>query len=386
MTSMTRPALERSIPQAVAQSAQGRYALVSPAADVWDAFVQQHPQGHLLQHAAWGTLKASAGWQVQRIAVLGPAPTTPPAAQLMAGAQVLLRVRYGVSVAYVPRGPLFSGDPEADALLLHALRQLARRHRAIYLRLEPNLLETDPAANALHTLLLLHSYTPTDPIQPRSSVHVDLRPPPTTLFASFSKGHRADIRRAERQGVQVRVGTADDLPAFYAIMQATSQRAAFGIHSAAYYRQAWELFQPRACLLLATRADDPAQVVAAHLVFADALRGYYLYSGATEAGLKSGANHLLEWHALQWAQQQGCSSYDLWGVPDALGQAAHLPDHPATAAARAALEAAAQDDPLIGVYRFKKGFGGQVVRYLPAYDLILLAPLYRAVGRLRRLS
>jgi lipid II:glycine glycyltransferase (peptidoglycan interpeptide bridge formation enzyme) len=46
------------------------------------------------------------------------------------------------------------------------------------------------------------------------------------------------------------------------------------------------------------------------------------------------------------------------------------------AAERARLEQAAQVDPLAGVFRFKKGFGGRIVRYLPAYDLIYISPLY----------
>jgi len=91
-----------------------------------------------------------------------------------------------------------------------------------------------------------------------------------------------------------------------------------------------------------------------------------------DEGLKTGANHLLEWHALQWAKEQGCQTYDLWGIPDALGKAALATSENE----RLALEAEAQNDPLIGVYRFKKGFGGQIVRYLPAYDHVFLWPLY----------
>lgn len=91
--------------------------------------------------------------------------------------------------------------------------------------------------------------------------------------------------------------------------------------------------------------------------------------------MKSGANHGLEWHALRWARELGCRRYDLWGIPDALGRAAGAADEDE----RAALESAAQKDPLIGVYRFKKGFGGRIVRYLPAYDLPLIPPLYRLV-------
>lgn len=346
-------------------------ALVEPGPAVWDGFVGAHPAGSLLQQSGWGELKAGFGWRARRLAVLGADGA------IVAGALLLVRSRMGLSVAYTPRGPLGSGDPAADALLLAGLERVARRARAVFLRLEPNITEGDPAADAAHSAMLLRGLRPAPTIQPRSSVHVDLGPPEEALLAACSKGHRADIRRAERGGVQVRVGDEADLALFHAIMRATGERAGFAVHAEAYYRQAWRLLQPRSRLLI---AEQGGRAVAAHLVFADARRGLYLYSGADEAGLRSGANHLLEWHAMRWAKALGCASYDLWGIPDALGRAAAEPDE----AARAALEAEAAADPLIGVYRFKKGFGGRVVRYLPAYDRVLIPPLYTLA--LRRLG
>ncbi len=346
----------------------GALAPGAPDATMWDAFVEAHPQGSLLQYSAWGELKAGSGWRARRIAVLD-ADGTP-----LAGALLLIRARYGLSVAYTPRGPLFSGDPMVDRLLLAGLEREARRARAVLLRFEPNLLEDNPAADALHTWLLLQGLQPVQTIQPRSSIHVDLRQPEERLLAACSKGHRADIRRAERNGVVVRQGDVTDLPVFFVLMQGTGKRARFGVHNEAYYRAAWRLFQTRSCLLL---AEVDGRAAAAHLIFADARAGLYLYSAANEVGLRSGANHLLTWHAMRWARAQGCARYDLWGIPDMLGRAATAPD----VEARAALESAAQHDPLIGVYRFKKGFGGQIVRYLPAYDRVLLAPLYRLALR-----
>jgi serine/alanine adding enzyme len=371
----------------------GQLAIVEPDDAAWDDFVQGHQQGHLLQSAGWSVLKARFGWERRRLAVAG-------AAGLRAGAQALFRHRMGASVAYVPRGPLFAGDVAADALLLTALGRLARRRRAVFLRIEPNVLEDDPAASALHSFLLLRGFRTAEPIQPRSSVHLDLTRPPDRLLATMSKGHRADIRRAEREGVVVRAGDDDrDFDAFYAIMEATGVRAEFAIHSREYYQAAWELFGslpssvpcprpmegslPRshpaerglggagahAQLLLAER--DGA-ILAASLIFAWAGAGLYLYSGANEEGLKRGANHALQWQALLWAKERGCAHYDFWGIPDALGQAATTED----AAERAQLEQAAQADPLAGVFRFKKGFGGRIVRYLPAYDLVYVPALY----------
>lgn len=348
-------------------SGPGALALVEPDEAAWDAFVDQHPQGSLLQRSGWGALKAAAGWRPRRLAVLAADGA------LRAGAQLLARRQYGLAVAYAPRGPLLADDPAANALLLAGLTRLARRQRAIFLRLEPNVTEGEAIADPTHTWLLLQGLRVERTIQPRSSIHVPLDRPAAAIFAGFSKGHRADIRRAERAGVTVRAGDASDIAAFYAIMQATGARAGFGIHSEEYYRAAWRIFQPRARLLL---AEVDGRVVAAHLVFADAQSGRYLYSGADDAGLRAGANHLLEWQAIQWAAGLGCASYDLWGIPDALGRAAGADE-----AERAALEQAAQRDPLIGVYRFKKGFGGQVVRYLPAYDRVLIPALYAAARR-----
>lgn len=343
-------------------------AIVTPDTVAWDRFVAHHPQGSLLQQSAWGSLKARFGWDTHQVAILDSDGT------IVAGAQLLLRRQYGLSVAYVPRGPLFAGDPAANRLLLAALSRIAHRQRAILLRIEPNLIESDPIADQTHTWLLLQGLRPVETIQPRSSIHVDIDRAEAAILAGCSKGHRADIKRAERSGVQVRVGATDDLPAFYAIMQATGARASFGIHSEDYYKTAWELFHPHSRLLL---AELNGAVVAAHMVFADAQRGLYLYSGADEAGLKSGANHLLEWQAIRWAREIGCRGYDLWGIPDALGRAASASSDDE----REALEAEARNDPLIGVYRFKKGFGGQIVRYLPAYDQVIIPLLYSTARR-----
>lgn len=346
--------------------AESSLAVIEPDDAVWSAFTRCHPQSHLLQATDWGVLKLRFGWERRRVAIVG-------AAGVLAGAQVLFRRRLGVSVAYVPRGPLFAGDVVVDGLLLQSLDRIARRARAVFLRLEPNVLEGGAGADVLHSFLLLHGFQPCDPIQPRSTVHLCVMPPLEQLLAAMSKGHRADIRRATREGVVVRVGGGlADVDAFYAIMQATSLRAGFAIHSRAYYAMAWELFARAGGAARLFLAERDGRTLAAFLVFAWGGVGLYLYSGSTDEGLRCGANHALQWEALQWARAQGCHTYDFWGVPDALGQAVGVSD----VRVREQLEAQAQADALYGVFRFKKGFGGQVVRYLPGYDRVYVPPLY----------
>lgn len=339
----------------------------------WDALVLVHPRNHLLQSWGWGEFKGNFGWQPIRLAVQDVHGH-------VAAAQILFRQMYGLSVAYVPRGPLFSGDEHVDRLLLQALRRVARRRRAAFLRLEPNVLRNDEEANTLHSLLQTSGFDVADPLQPATSVHLSLAAPADKLLAAATKGHRADVRRAERNGVVVRVGsTEEDIAAFYRIMEATAARAHFAIHSHAYYAQAWALLgqataqvgtsTDRAARLLL--ADYEGEVVAAFLVFAWGREGQYMYSGANDAGLRSGANHLLQWNAIQWVQTHGCERYDLWGVPPIIAEL-----EAADEATRPALEAEAKQHPLYGTYRFKKGWGGSVVSYLPAYDQVYLLPVY----------
>jgi serine/alanine adding enzyme len=354
-----------SDPPPAAQPPPGGLALVEPGAAEWDAYTLDHPRGHLLQSSGWAALKQRVGWEARRLLVVGPGGPR-------AGAQALIRRRMGLSVVYVPRGPLLDEDPEANRALLAALDRLARRSRAVFLRVEPNILEAAPGAGALQNALQAAGFQPAAPLQPRSTLHLDLAPTSDALLAAMSKGHRADIRRAARSGVSVRVGvSAADLDAFYAIMEQTGARAQFGIHSRDYYQMAWEHVRgdDRALLLLAEREGA---TLAASLILAWAGAALYLYGGSNEEGLKSGANHALQWQAIQWARDRGCRIYDFWGVPDQFGQAAALEDE----GARAQLEEAAKADPLYGVFRFKKGFGGQVVRYLPAYDRVYLRPIY----------
>jgi serine/alanine adding enzyme len=365
---------------AIASHDQKRLAIIEPDANEWDAFTVQHPQGHLLQSSSWGALKQQVGWQAQHVLVVGPEGP-------QAGAQLLLRRRLGLSAAYVPRGPLFGASTAANALLLTALDRMARSNRAVFLRLEPNVLEDDPQAGELHSALLIEGFRPATPLQPHTSLHLDLSPAPEQLLAGMSKGHRADIRRAAREGVAVRFGQrAADLAAFYAVMEQTGTRADFAIHSRAYYQAAWELFHSteKAPPLLSQRerglggegqlflAEQNGATLAACMIFAWSGECLYLYGGSTEAGLKSGANHALQWQAIQWARARGCRLYDFWGVPDQFGLAALAADE----TERAALEEQAKSDPLYGVFRFKKGFGGHVARYLPAYDRVYMPPLY----------
>lgn len=334
--------------------------------ETWDTLVAGIG-GQPFQSWAWGELKSRFGWQPHRLS----------SADGTAAAQVLIRPYRGLSVAYVPRGPVLAGGRPPPSDLVEEIIRLARSRRAAFVRFEPDILEGDDEATALDGELRRAGFrTAERTLQPRSSIRLDLRRSPEELLAGLSKGHRADLRRAERDGVSVRFATSEaEVGVLHEMLRATRSRKSFAFHSAAYFRVLWSSFGNAARLLIADLDGAP---VAASLVLAWGRHGTYLAAGSTSTGLQHRAAHLLQWNAIGWAMERGAETWDLWGIADARGRLELAVERGAERAApdMARLEAEAQRDPLDGVYRFKKGWGGDVVRSVPAYDRVFIAPAY----------
>jgi len=316
---------------------------------------------------AWGELKGKFGWQPNRLSTEAGS----------GGAQVLIRPFRGLSVAYVPRGPFPAVDGPLDKNLIDEFTRLARSHRAAFLRLEPDVLQTDERAPEIDAFLKSNGFrTAEKTLGQRSSLRLDLSPTEEELFAAFSKGHRADVKRAEREGVQVRVGkTEDDVDSLHQMLIATTARKTFEYHTASYYRTLWRLYGDAARLYL---AEWKGELVAASLVLAWGETGLYLFAGSNRAGLDSRAGHLLQWHAIRWAKERGARTWDFWGIADARGQIEMLRNQGVSddSPEIIRLDAVAQKDPKDGLHRFKKGWGGYFVRNVPAYDKVFIAPAY----------
>ena len=73
---------------------------------------------------------------------------------------------------------------------------------------------------------------------------------PESLLAYYNKTKRYDIRRAERNGVTVRLGNVSDIPVFYRMMLATAAKNGFTARPQQYYAHFLEALGPMAKLYL----------------------------------------------------------------------------------------------------------------------------------------
>lgn len=330
--------------------------------ETWDGFVGQHPRAHILQTSTWGDLKETSGWEVQRVALTdGDLEDT---TSVVAGAQLLYRrLPGGVGrLAYVPRGPLVDWeDPRVSSALIAALERAAGDRGAVALIVEPDLLDELGHRERLAERGFVPS--PLGSVQPRRTLVVEISDDEGAILGAMKSKTRYNIRLAGRKGVTVREAAEADLPAFQRLMSVTAARNQFGVHTPAYYERAYRLFAPRdwARLFLAEVEGDP---VAALMVFALGQRSWYFYGASSNAHREKMPNYLLQWKAMCWARSLGCIEYDMWGVPDEDRE-------------RLEAEFIERQDGLWGVYRFKRGFGGRLVRTVGAWDRPLRPLLYR---------
>ncbi len=312
----------------------------------WDRFLSQYPNTHLLQTSAWGELKSAFGWQVAHV-IAGNI-----------GSQVLFRrLPLGFSLAYIPKGPLgANGDWEE---LWPALDALCRERRAVFLKVEPDLWQEkadDLWGGAPPPGFRLSPQA----IQPLRTLVVDLRPDEETILAHMKQKTRYNIRLAAKKDVVVH--PSDDVDTFCSLMDITGERAEFGVHSPEYYHRAYEIFHPLGqCELL--QAEYQGLPLAALMVFAYGERSWYLYGASSGRERSRMPTYLLQWEAMRWAKERCCREYDLWGVPDYEEEELET-------------DFTQRSDELWGVYRFKRGFGGELLRDAGPWDRVYNPILY----------
>ena len=317
----------------------------------WDAFLEKYPDVHILQTAEWGELKSAFGWSAVRVAVGG------------IGVQILFRrIPLGLTFAYIPKGPLFpvaKADPAVLAQFWSEVERACRRRRAIFLKVEPDAWDSD--RELLSACLGLPLVPGRLNVQPACTLVIDLQGSEDEIFERMKPKTRYNIRLAGRKGVVVHA--SDDLERFYRVMQVTSKRMGFHVHSLEYYRHAYSLFHPKGmCELLF--AECEGKLLATVMVFASGKQAYYLYGASSDEERNRKPTYPLQWEAILWAKRRGCTEYDMWGVPNEDEETLEA-------------DGEEREDGLWGVYRFKKGFGGTFKRTVPTMDRIYNPALYR---------
>lgn len=369
-------------PSRVPQPRNPGVALRPITAETYRAFLAS-PEGAalgagFLQCPSWADVKE--GWRSQ---LLGWGPD-PEAGQLTGVALVLLRQFPGTRkyFAYLPEGPVADwNDPDVDGWLGQLLEHL-RRAGAFAVRIGPSpayrrwdaaLLkplagpgrrlgdvlasEVDPLGTAVAERLRARGWrrcggdgTGTDgDAQPRHVFHVPLAGRTTEdLWSGLNQEWRRNVRRARKEGVEVVVGSAAELPEFHRLLGITERRDGFRLgRSLAYYERQYAALnaeEPGRMKLYLARHQG--EILAAHTMITVGRRAWYQTGASADHRREVRPSNALQWRMLLDAHALGADVYDMRGVPSTLDP----------------------EERTYGLLRWKLGTGGQVVETLGEWE------------------
>jgi peptidoglycan pentaglycine glycine transferase (the first glycine) len=331
----------------------------------WDAFIASRPEADLLQAWAWGDCSAMAGERPVRILV-------EDAGAVRGAAQVLLRpAGFGRQVAYVAHGPVWdrsAGDADrVFAWLLHGLKRLARREKALVVKIDPR---AEPGADLDFAHLAdEHGLRPAPDLQAPTTRVVDLLDGGEELEASWHADARRLMRRAEREGTHVTISRKPDaaeIEVLHELLARTAERGEFRIRSIEFLqRLADELAPSGGWYLGIARVEGTPIAAMAFPRIGD--RAYYLYGALLRdpAYKHSYGSHAVMAAMLKTLARYGCRSVDMWGVVE--------PDD------------AGADPSWKGFSDFKRTFGGTPLRHPGLHDLVTDRLWYRLRAARERL-
>lgn len=327
-------------------------------AHLWNLSIANLPGVHILQSWDWGEFKSHYGWKVI------PKTWLSGDGKVIAAALVLQRsisfkgFESPFKILYVPRGPMldWSNDKLRENVLAD-LEKLAHESGAIFIKIDPDAVigfgvpgieqeREDPTGTVLINVLRDRGWGFADSqIQFRNTFWIDLRHSEDDLLSRMKQKTRYNVRLAMRKGVLIRTGGESDLRDFYRMYIETSLRDNFVIRSEDYYLKLWHDFLKKG-LAKFLIAEVEGEMVSGLILFYFSGKAWFNYGMSIQKHRNLMPSYLIQWEAIRLARALGCTCYDMWGAPDIFDET----------------------DPMWGVFRFKKGFGGEVVRTLGAWD------------------
>jgi lipid II:glycine glycyltransferase (peptidoglycan interpeptide bridge formation enzyme) len=176
------------------------------------------------------------------------------------------------------------------------------------------------------------------------------------VLSGMNQLWRRNIRKAEKAGVVVSTGTAEDLKAFHDLYAHTAQRDHFRPRPLAYFQTMYDALGAedpgRITLWLAHHEGD---LVAATIAVRVGRHAWYSYGASSTDKREVRGSNAVQWAMIRDALARGADVYDLRGITDTLDA----------------------DDPHIGLIQFKAGTGGEAVETVGEWDLPLSRTLYK---------
>lgn len=306
--------------------------------ELWNASIVNH-DGSFLQSWEWGEFQKELGRKICRLSSRGNSVHN-------------LWIKYplplGKCYVYCPR-------PTQDTLsclpdLIPELKTIALQEKAVFLKIEPDLVEEESGKFSLDQSGFIKSFKQ---VQPQNTLILDLTKIEEELLKEMKSKTRYNIKLARHKDLKIIINesSADkekNFDGFWELMRQTSQRNNFHLHPKDYYYAQSAL--PFIKLFL---IEYQQKIIAGAAIVFFGRRATYLHGASSDDYKNLMAPYLLHWEIIKYSQKNGFKEYDFWGISAKL-----------------------DEKDWGGITRFKKGFGGKEVHYIGAYDWVFSKPWY----------
>ncbi|MBE6903568.1 MAG: peptidoglycan bridge formation glycyltransferase FemA/FemB family protein [Ruminococcaceae bacterium] len=266
--------------------------------------------------------------------------------EIVGSMSVFVVSKYGKNMLFCPRGPVFDhNNLKSFNELLDGAFELADKYKAYGLRIDPTVLRSNKAfenevkKRGGDILFVDDREIDTSPSHVVYTLDLKNRSE-QEIFDSFESRYRYKIRRSEKRGIELKVGKKEDLPEFHQLLVKTTQRKNFNGRPLAYFQKLFDTLDEKNVHLL--MAYFEGELVGAALLLCYATTAIYLYGASSEKHREVMPNHLIQWNMIKWAKEQGFDTYSFGGIPGYNDE----------------------KNSAYGIYRFKKGFNGEVIEYI----------------------
>jgi len=403
----------------------------------FNEFVSHHQKNHFAQSYEWGTFKANSDeWDFDTVGLEDRSGNLVAAAlvlirHLPAVKRPFIYVPRGFVIDF--------NNKQLLSEFVTAFKSYAKSKKAIFFKIDPDIkyvnrdVEGNITSQASKNDMLINNLTHIgfkhlgfaqdfdSTIQPRYTFRLDLKDDEQALLEKFHSKTRYNIRVAEKKGVEIFEATREDLTTFEEIMKVTGQRDGFLIRPLSYFEKMYDELNPSGmCKLYLARLntkialenvmrdlannaklvnqyktelanedltdekkekltkalaeergkrdklisnvaeskkiynENPKGIVMAGILTTHyGNKSWYLYGASNNSYRELMPNYLIQWHAITEAKKAGYEIYDLFGISGRTDK----------------------EDPLHGLYRFKKGFGGEFTEFIGEFDYVV-SPLY----------
>jgi lipid II:glycine glycyltransferase (peptidoglycan interpeptide bridge formation enzyme) len=224
---------------------------------------------------------------------------------------------------------------------LRKLERVAKKHRAIQVKIEPNVLRGEK----IEAKLKKFGYKKdSSPLLPTKTIWLDLHKNEQQLLKNMSHKTRYNIKKFSNSNFQFSIISGNKLSneqfsKFYKIYKKNCRQKKFWGLSFKQLKSLFEAFGKKSYLLIVEELGGLVLLIHDRTA-------YYSHNAATVEGKKRFVPTVLTWEAIKLARRLGCWRFDFEGISD------HR--FPVTKKWR-------------GFSRFKKGFGGREIEYVGSF-------------------